>query len=345
MTEDFNAQKNTKFIEIISNEYESFFDVTNVGKQRVCAITGIEDESCVPLDDKGEDNKIFVLPSVREQVNLGKALRDKEKFKTFEDYAENSFLGVLRMDVDGLGKLFINGFPSMTEYKKFSGTLLEFFDNKVREIKSKAEFNEHINIIYAGGDDLFVIGHWGKVIEFADTVRIEFAKTVGEIGVTISGGVAIIKPKFPIAKAAEIAGEAEDAAKKFNNFEKNAFNMFGETVSWSKEFDYVKQFKQEFVDLISNYGMSRGILHKIIQYAITVRTNEQKAKQGVDEDYSYMWHSTYYLTRYIKRYDKVPEIKDFCKNLKNKELSSSSRKYTLLSVAARWAELELRDNN
>lgn len=363
LTLQFNDLKYQKFKNELHENYGEFFEVTEVGESPdVCAITGIEGK-CVSIvkDDNGEE--IMVLPSVKEQIELGKKIRDKEHFKMLEEYADDSYLGVLRMDVDKLGSLFANGFETLEKYKKVSGTLDSFFsdlkdkksgkvirESVLHQIQRQDKFKDDMNIVYAGGDDIFAVGRWDKIIEYASEVHERFVKHINNPEVTISGGVAIVGEKFPIAKSAELSGEAEDAAKKYDDGKghaKNAFNMFGETVSWNGEFDYVKSYKEQFVDLINNYGLSRGILHKIMTYASIVKENKLIEKENSrgdmkrKPDLKYMWHTAYYLTRYMEANKSKTAVVDFCKDLRNKQLLKPDN-FRLMALAARWAELELR---
>ena len=339
---DFFRQKNQKFKEQLTSSFSSFFTPISVGsKTRVCAITGIESDDCVPykLNDEGET---YVLPSVLKQIQLGESLRNTEHFKTFEDYAGNTNLGILRMDVDGLGKRFIDGFDSIDAYTNFSNRLVDFFDKGLKHFLSG--YREHLNIIYSGGDDLFIVGRWDKVIEFAEIIQTKIATYFQNEGISISGGVAIVQPAFPISKAAQLAGEAEDAAKQFRNGEKNAFHFLGRTVSWNEEFNYVRSFKDQFVFLINDYGLSKSILHKLMLYASIAEQNEVRRREGKAEDFSYVWHISYYLTRYIERYKSNETISIFCRSLRDKELTfNNGRKLQLIALAARWAELLLKD--
>lgn len=269
--------------------------------------------------------------------------------KTFEELADGSYLGVLRMDVDNLGSIFIKGLPdkdkSFSAYSTLSFMLDYFFSGYLNTIREKYE--EDVNILYSGGDDVFAVGRWDKLIEFAADVRKDFGTFVGRNDISISGGIAIVGDKYPIAKAAELAGDAEDRAKKDNDAKKNAFNLFGETISWKEEFKYVKDYKKEFVDLIKEENLSKGILHKIKTYALIIKDNKEKAKRGEKEDMSYVWHTAYYLSRYMERHKKNQNVYDFCKNLRDKQLLTGTRNYELMAVAARWAELELKfkENN
>lgn len=338
----FHRQKNQKYKDLLVKDYENFFEPIPVGgQQHVCAVTGIESPDCVKIDDD-----LYVLPSVKQQIQLGEELRNQQHFKTFEEYADNTNLGILRMDVDGLGKRFIEGFNSIKEYKAFSKRLVDFFEKETVKIQQEKLYRDYLNIIYAGGDDLFVIGRWDKVIDFAERIHKEVDAYFGKDGITISGGIVVINPKFPIAKAAESAGEAEDSAKQFRKGEKNALCFLGKTVSWEKEFDYVKSYQQQFVSLIENYGLSKGILHKLMLYASIAEQNKIRKKEGKSEDFSYIWHVSYYLTRYINRYKSNDEVCTFCRQLRDKDIDyKNGRELELIALAARWAELLLKDND
>lgn len=365
ISKKFNDLKNQKFKSLLINHYQDFFDVQKVGGDvRVCQITGIEGAKDYPFkfidDDILKEESLCVLSSVKEQIDLGIKLRDKQHFKMFEEYASDTYLGVLRMDVDNLGSKFVGGFDSMDIYRKFSSALDKFFDaesGKLHDIQKDDEFKEYLNIVYAGGDDIFVVGRWDKVIDFAAEVRRQFDTYCKDVlkddKLSISGGVAIVNSKFPIAKAAELSGNAEDAAKKYNNGQKNAFNMFGESISWNEEFKFVKDYKEQFVTLIDKCGLSRGVLHKIMKYASMVKENkliEEENKNGITKrkpNMSFMWHTAYYLTRFMGKEKDNKVVYDFCRDLRDVQLVKIDN-YRLISLAARWAELDLReikDNN
>ena len=374
---DFARMKNQKFKALMTDCYEQFFVPQKVGgKPKVCALTGVESDDCEPLkgdlrDDDGDD-RVF-LPSVIEQIRRGKELSKKEGLKTFEEYAKGSYLGILRMDVDGMGKKFIIGFPSLDEYETFSNHAKQFFENDIRkklltqlEPNTGKPYSEFLNIIYAGGDDLFIVGRWDKVIDFA---KIIHDRTVDEFKadayidefdsgkalrhISISGGVAVVHHKFPIAKAAEMAGEAEEAAKHYNDGEKDAFHIFGKTVSWNQckpyadcksEFDFVEEYKNRFVELIQRYSLSKSLLHKIMLYSSMADRNKTRRLEGKTENYSYIWHYSYFLTRYMERYSDS-NVKQFCRQLRDTDITANNgRTLELVALAARWAELTLRIN-
>lgn len=369
---EFARRKNQKYKDLLISRYNDFFQVRVVGRDHhVCAVTGIETSECVPLEDskyKGEEEaeSLWVLPSVKEQIDLGKKLSREQnlvrkessadgerEIKTFSDYAGDTYLGILMMDVDGLGKRFIKGFKTLEDYKKFSGKVTDFFEKTVPG-KLAEPFREHINVIYAGGDDLFIIGRWDKVVEFAEVIHRETEKTFlndsyidnGEPQkISISGGIAVVKPKFPISKGAELAKEAESASKNIPG--KNAFTMFGKTIKWNVEFEEVKVLKDEFVKFVSNPNMKFGksILFKMMLYSNMADANYGKPEK--DKDYRYMWHSAYFISRFMEdfkketNFDPTRERLKFCKKLRNEY--TVEPKLRLAAVAARWAELLVRE--
>ena len=253
--------------------------------------------------------------------------------KTFEELSDSQRLGILRMDVDSLGALFIKGLresaKSFSAYSTLSFMLDYFFSGYLNTIREK--YADFVNILYSGGDDVFAVGRWDQIIAFAEDIRKDFAKFVGREDLSISGGIAMVGDKYPIAKAAEIAGEAEGAAKKFNRSKKNALNIFGESIWWKDEFDFVKQRKSEFVALCNYSNMPKSILQRLMILCTHMRSG----------DMSYIWHTAYYLKRFAGNSNK-DEVKSFCANLQ-KELCDK-RKYELTAIAARWAELELKYN-
>ena len=333
---EFATLKNKKFFPILTERYGSLFDVIpDGGDTKICAITGIEDNSCVHLEKDSDGDEIWVLPSVKKQVELGQQLRRQDGFKTLEEYADGSYVGVLRMDVDGLGTRFIKGFHSFDEYRSFSNRLTTFFEKELKSLQS--DYQDSLNIVYAGGDDLFAVGQWNQVIDFAENVHNHFKKFMKGENITISGGMAIVGEKFPIAKSAEMSGNAEYTAKHYNHEQKNAFSFLGECVSWDKEFEYVKNTKNELVHQIKNNGVPTSLLHQLMRYSII--SSEGKSV-------SYKWHESYFLTRMISRLNKDDEsAKEFLNLIRKESLSRTPDKYRLLGLAARWAELQLRFDN
>lgn len=173
-----------------------------------------------------------------------------------EELLSYPLLGVLRLDVDNLGAVFIFGFKkgsnqvndiySLSRNAGLSRELNLFFCGYVNLLAKK----HHIYITYSGGDDLFVVGSWVNIIEFSKTLHEEFNKLSGNNKqLTLSAGIHLCKPNFPVVKAARLAGEAEECSKKAKN--KNALTLFEKTAEWNDQLKLIGYGKQIF-DLIKD---------------------------------------------------------------------------------------------
>lgn len=207
------------------------------------------DGECVFLNQLGDRNfDELALPNCAvSTMFLGKweslrKVRDDGSEWDFEDYADHSTgikrLGILRMDVDNLGMVFIKGlqFPerekqgwgkvilengeprlkqmaSISRMATLSRQLNHFFSGYVPGLLDLDRF-DRCQVIYAGGDDLFVIGSWDQLPGLAGTVRDEFRQfCCYNPDFSISGGLTLHGGKFPIYKGAQLAGHAEKQAK------------------------------------------------------------------------------------------------------------------------------------
>lgn len=192
------------------------------------------------------------------------AKNENDEVMTFDDLAKSSCkidkgikrLGVLRLDVDDLGIAFSSGFVSdkdkiednlryatLSRYADLSKDISMFFKVAINKICAGdligcVDFEEKafnifgiakaqkrkVNIIYAGGDDLFLVGAWDEVLEVAIDINRAFKQfTNGKL--TLSAGMAMFSPTYPISKMAEIAGLLVQMSK--NRKDKNSIALFG----------------------------------------------------------------------------------------------------------------------
>lgn len=274
-----------------------------------------------------------------------------EQLAKWDDNDKVNKIGVLRMDVDSLGLMFTKGFKKIdeksntTDYSSFSnyatlsGMLDLFFSGYINTIREKDEFKEHVAIIYSGGDDLFAVGKWDKIIEFAYQVQKNFKLFTARPDITISGGIEIVNPKFPIAKAALMTGEAEEKAKDhlYSEQYKNSITLFGIPVNWDKEYNKVVQWKDKFSQWLNDEVITKGLLMKLIGYY------EQWIKSD-KTDLSWKWNAAYNLARRKSNVkdDSKRQALDEIKNLLFTEVNDNHLRFEALAVALRWAELENR---
>lgn len=174
-------------------------------------------------------------------------------------------IAVLRMDVDNLGTIFSQAVPE--EHRTFSRMasisrgLNDFFKYHLNIIAAGFEKNgfeeptdiahrgidkqgRMLTIVYAGGDDLFLVGHWLDVTEAAFDIKKYFDKYTGNPFITISGGIAVNHDKYPIYQYAREAKKAEELAKGQRNSKdgqatKNSITLYRTQVFRWNNTDYL----------------------------------------------------------------------------------------------------------
>ncbi len=272
---------------------------------------------------------------------------ETDEYKTFEDLAGKdgyNKLGVLRMDVDFLGQLFIKGFDSQhktfSAYATLSGMLDWFFSGYLNTVRSKSEFADDVQIIYAGGDDLFAVGRWEKIVGFAEQVNLAFKSFTGRNNITVSGGITIVDAKFPIAKAADLAGDAEDKAKEhvMDGNEKNAITLFNVALNWDEEFSEVKAWESKLTQWLQNGTITKGLLMKFFDYYEIYKTDKS--------DNSWKWNLMYQMSRRLKAIKETDREKRLALEELQKywmsHIGSGKTPMDNFMVACRWAELRNR---
>lgn len=178
------------------------------------------------------------------------ATKDTE-IKTFEDLAKASVkigkdennkrehgveaLMALKGDVDSMGKYIKDSevTNSFARFNFFARMVDYFFSVKASSMMQGRD----LYTVFAGGDDIFVLGAWDEVIDFAKELREEFKEFAGTSALSLSVGMVMTKSNKPVNFVANSAEEALEAAKKVEG--KDAISLFGETVKWE---DYLDDF-------------------------------------------------------------------------------------------------------
>jgi CRISPR-associated protein Csm1 len=128
-----------------------------------------------------------------------------------------SMLGVLKADADSLGAAIrgeLTGAADLTPLRSLSSKLERFFGSQLDEMMSAPGSGwAELYTVFSGGDDILLVGPWNVVVDFAAYLREAFARYFAGENLTISAGVALVKPKFPIRLAAGQAEEMLEQAK------------------------------------------------------------------------------------------------------------------------------------
>lgn len=307
--------------------------------------------------NKYPESKWYSMPKTFEELS-GVEFTDKTREK--RDTAPNLVrMGILRMDVDNLGTIFKRGLSadkrSFSRYSVLSRSLDYFFKGYLNVIWAQEKYRHHTQIIYSGGDDLFIVGKWDLLIEMAKEINDKFREwTCYNPEITLSGGIAFVYPKFPILKASAMSEEEEKNAKshEYLNIGKNSISLFSFPFNWDSEFEYVMTLKNEIKELLENNRISQGFpsaIYNLMEMAKLI-TPENKNERYRISNYQSVWMTAYNFKRAMQRnkdepvksfFEKwigliytgvIPEIKE-----------TQYHPLQLLAVASRWASFELRN--
>jgi len=267
--------------------------------------------------------------------------RSDRSIKTLEDFSEVKkgldTWGVFRADVDHLGKIFKEGLgenQTITTISMLSYFVSLFFSAHVEHV-AREYFNENIYIIYSGGDDMFALGTWSVLPDYARQIQQDFIRFTGyNPSITISGGIYISpSKKFPVYQAADSAGNSLELAK---NDGRDRLTFLERPIPW-KKFDDVKNITDQIVKLLEGDEGKKKVPRSLLQilysgWAEKERAEVEKKKTGFS--IFKVWRLLYAFKRLRERYrSNEQEINDLEINI-----MTDHKLKPYLDVATRWAE-------
>ena len=210
-------RKESGDIEIFEGYYLHFFD--NVSKELTKEDIAIYD---ISNDEEFRGLEKWELASYV-------YLKDGRELATFEDIAKQSVkegikeegkreygveaIMALKGDVDGMSDFIKNSdvTDSFAKYNFFAKMMDYYFSVYV---PVKLMQHKPLYTVFAGGDDLFVLGAWDETIEFGKNVREDFIKFTGG-RLTFSAGMIMSKANKPVNFIAQSVEEALEDAKDY----------------------------------------------------------------------------------------------------------------------------------
>ncbi|MCB9352688.1 MAG: type III-A CRISPR-associated protein Cas10/Csm1 [Lewinellaceae bacterium] len=256
-----------------------------------------------------------------------------KELKEFEDLAKEAMgikrLAILRMDVDNLGLVFKEGFGEKASFSRIAqlSTMLDFFfcgylnqlkncywkaklgvisSSDLSEKEKKAadmddpnyfevkSLEKVMQIVYAGGDDIFIIGLWNVIPDVAIWIQEQFQKfTIHSPSFTLSGGISLFRAKYPMYKAARRAGDAEEDAKNYERIEKdrevrkNAIALLGDVVGWD-ELKTISSWVKKLYSWIrpeeeGKQRMDKSIINKLAKFYADYAAVIEKSKEIIEK--------------------------------------------------------------
>lgn len=259
-------------------------------------------------------------------------------------------LAVLRMDVDNLGSILRSKMaqPNALEaYSIFSHKLDAFFKGRINEMWNM-KYNDSTVIIYAGGDDLFIVGEWEQTTLFMQDIYNEFKRQFDTNSMSVSAGVSFVGPKFPIVRAAEISGIEESRAKAFEykGKQKCAISMFETPLRWDYEYAQIVRYKESLVKLIINEHIDKSFIQHIMQINENITYVDGKITPIRN-----VWLAAYNLSRMANRRNRNSDGVRFIeqcvadimsgRTLDGHIIDSPYHSLQLITIAARLAQMTL----
>jgi|Deesub1362A_J573_1020465.scaffolds.fasta_scaffold00319_33 CRISPR-associated protein Csm1 len=186
-------------------------------------------------------------------------------------------LGVLKADVDHLGLIFSCGLKkemqTLSRLAALSRNLNCYFSIFLPYTLSTNENFKNIYTVFGGGDDLFLIGPWNKIIEFSDFLNDSFKNYVCQNqDITLSTGISINKPDEPVRNLAEKSEQALKASKH----KRNMISIFGETFTWD-DFKELLQIKRTIKSWLDAQIINNAMLFRLNTF-IEMRKKEEGLK-------------------------------------------------------------------
>jgi CRISPR-associated protein Csm1 len=282
-------------------------------------------------------------------------------FKAFYETGTEK-LGILKMDVDNLGAIFLEGFDQAirtpSRMMSLSRSLQWFFEGYMNTLLQTDDYKDYIYVIFSGGDDLFIVGAWHKVFDMAMLIQKEFREFVCENkSVTLSASLLVVDEHFPVSRFAVLAEERLYEAKH-GSLNKNTINVFSQNLTWD-EFCKAKRIKEQIVRMIDD-GESKAVIQKILNgcegldvlYERAVRFTKAKQVNNLRELKWFeeqkptgekVWRLAYHF-RDLKKESKglARGLVDEYEDVIYKAMAGVPVNPMYIAVGARWAELVLR---
>ncbi len=191
-------------------------------------------------------------------------------------------LGVLKADVDHLGLIMACGLADNLYTISRIATLSRQFNHYFAVylpslLESDSRFHD-VYTVFAGGDDLFLIGPWNRIIDLSRILNQTFQQYVCQNKeIHFSAGITVHKAHTPVDVLAATAEEALEMSKKMG---RNRITLFDQTVTWPR-FLELKQVEEEMIQWLDQEWITRVFFYKLNRFIdMAEKENELLKKTG-----------------------------------------------------------------
>lgn len=241
-------------------------------------------DNCLLASARSEEKTVEFINQIKENIPktfghiaIKARKRDDKEKKCYGTEA----IGVLKADVDNLGMLFSFGLPdkhfTLSRLATMSRQLNNFFSLYLPYLLQRREEFYDVYTVFAGGDDLFLIGPWNKMTSLALFLHDRFAEYVAHnLEIHFSAGITVHKPNTPINALAEAA---EESLKQAKDGGKDRITIFDETVIWD-DLVQLQINKTVMEDWLNRKLISRGMFYRFNQLVDLAAQDKDLRKSG-----------------------------------------------------------------
>lgn len=240
------------------------------------------------------ENVMGTIPIRRTDFGADWFINDKEGSKT----EEIKRTGILKMDVDNLGNAFLQGFrfqnadgstgnsETLFRTSAFSRAVSTFFGTEIKAVLSAGTDGTgyRAEVVYSGGDDVFLIGDWSDIVDASIEIRNAFSQYSAH-QLTLSAGIGIFAPKYPVYFSATETEALVESAKKFPG--KNAVALFAEDCVFQWDV-FAQKVLEEKMALLSKFFSECSSQGNSFLYRLYRLLHEQKENQVNLARYAYV---------------------------------------------------------
>jgi CRISPR-associated protein Csm1 len=180
-------------------------------------------------------------------------------------------LGALKADVDRLGLLLSYGFGARASFGRLAATArnLDLFFRGFVTSRLESHYR-HVYTVFAGGDDLFLVGPWYDLVRFLNDLRKWFARmTCANANLSFSAGIVFARPTTPVRHLAHLASEALEQSKESG---RDRITIGTLTMTW-RQFNRAMELHRLMRSLSPSGGSRDGhvltpsMLYRLLQYS------------------------------------------------------------------------------
>lgn len=247
-----------------------------------------------------------------------------------------ALLAILKADVDHLGFVFARGVPkerqSLSRYAALSRGLDVFFTAHLPWLIGSDQAFASTYTVYAGGDDLLLVGPWRQMAALAGRLAEAFRAYVGENpNLTLSAAVYPVSPDASLARAAVEADEALDQAKDAG---RDRVWLFGSVFRWAA-YPKARETADTLVRWVDAKRLTRGFVRRLLEYSRRRKRVAQNPREAI-----WRAHLAYDLKRNVKNPQDRAAVLDLVGLDPDLRLREDSLE--MLPAAVQWALNRLR---